>query len=84
MTSFEEEYNKRLRRVAGIDDDSLRVEVTSGVGEGYWEGGCETCEYYNEGDPFVRVTVFEDYSIVSTKEYYDMGQLIREMDKIEL
>ena len=86
MTSFEEEYNKRLRRVAGVTDDTYSVEVNMEVTEGGWTGGCETCEWYEEGKAFVVVRVYsvEAYSTIASVEFDDMGELIRALDAVEL
>jgi len=87
MTNFNEEYEKRLRRVAGVTDDGLSVEIVLDVSEGYWDGYCETCEYWNEGKPFARVRVFdpeERYTEVAKIDFEDMGELIRALDAVEL
>lgn len=98
MAGFEEEYNKRLRRVAGIFDDSVRVEIEGDVTEGYWEGYCETCQYYNEGTPFIKIVkVIEEEIEYGWREgsftsetkhevarFDDMGELIRKLDEIDL
>lgn len=87
MTNFQEEYDKRLRRVAGVTDDSLKVETELDKTEGYWEGYCDTCQYYNEGTTFVRIRVYEEddhYTAVATKDFNDMGELIRALDAVEL
>lgn len=97
MAGFEEEYNKRLRRVAGIFDDSVRVEIEGDVTEGYWEGYCETCQYYQEGTPFIKIVrvIEEPYTnylgeedVLERREeiarFDDMGELIRKLDEIDL
>ena len=87
MSNFEEEYNKRLRRVAGITDDSVTVQVESGQEEGRWSGGCETCAFYMEGEPFVRIVELnsERYPFRAEKaSFSDMGELIRALDEVEL
>jgi hypothetical protein len=97
MGNFQEDYNKRLRRVAGIFDDTVEVRVEGDVTEGYWEGYCETCQYYNEGTPYIKIVkVVEeirqdyrgnDYSSERTYEvarFDDMGELIRRLDAVDL
>jgi hypothetical protein len=63
MATWEQEYERRLRRVAGVTDDSLavRVEVEA---EREWSGGCETCGWYTETS-FVNVYVGAGYNVVT-------------------
>lgn len=85
--SFSEDFDKRLRRICGITNDELFVTHFAGVGEGSWEGYCESCSYYEPGKAFVKIEVREDDRwgrLVSSVEYEDMGELIRAMDTIEL
>lgn len=82
MSSFEEDYNKRLRRVAGLEDDTIEVRAASDSEDGYWEGYCETCQYWNEGKTFVKIQRMDTYEVLSTFE--DMGDLIRALDAVEL
>lgn len=86
MSNFEEEYKKRLRRVVGIFDDTVEIEVRSGTEDGYWDGFCETCEYWNEGEPFVKIyaRTSEDSYLTEKASFRDMGELIRALDEIEL
>lgn len=86
MSNFEEEYKKRLRRVAGITDDSVDIVVESGTTEGGWSGGCETCDYFMEGEPFVKIVAkSESWPFRSEKvTFEDMGELIRALDAVEL
>ena len=85
--SFSEDFDKRLRRICGITNDELFVTHFAGVGPGHWEGYCESCSYYEEGKPFVKIEVREGGErgrLIYTKEYSGMGELIRDMDAIEL
>ena len=98
MEAWEEEYHQRLRRVSGIEDDSIPVSVEVGQTEGYWTGGCETCSYFMEGEPFIKIiadfpsTYYSYYegrevdtiSQEVVKEYSDMGELIRDLAAVEL
>ena len=78
MGSFKEDYDKRLRRVCGVTDDTLRVEETSRTVYG---GYCETCAYEEE---LIEINVWDGRTKVATKDFYDMGELIRAMDKVTL
>jgi len=86
MSNFEEEYYKRIRRVAGIYDDTTLVELESGEDDGYWSGGCETCNFYIEGEPFVKIIeIHTDYPYRTERaSFSDMGELIRALDAVEL
>lgn len=86
MANFEEEYKRRLRRVAGIYDDSVDVVVESGQEEGRWSGGCETCEFFMEGEAFVRIIELNPNRYPFRAErvsFSDMGELIRALDNVE-
>lgn len=83
MSDFQEEYYQRLRRVGGIYDDSVAVKVESGQEDGSWSGGCETCNFYMEGAPYVKIfAVYPYYKELASFE--DMGELIRALDNVEL
>lgn len=86
MRNFEDEYKKRLRRVAGITDDTVEIVVESGTEEGIWSGGCETCAFYTEGGPFVKiVAIYPKYPFRAERvSYEDMGELIRALDAVDL
>lgn len=86
MAGFEEDYKRRLRRVGGIYDDSVRVWVESGENDGYWSAGCETCAFYIDGEPYVKI--FADISIswedkMEIASFEDMGDLIRALDAVD-
>lgn len=86
MAGFEEEYQRRLRRVGGVFDDSLKVWIESGEDKGYWSGGCETCEYYIDGAPFVKIYVETKINWEPKREiasFEDMGELIRALDEVD-
>ena len=86
MSNFETEYYQRLRRVAGITDDSVQIELESGQNDGYWAGGCETCNFYIEGEPYVKIVrIYDGYPYSEDlKSFGDMGELIRALDAVEL
>lgn len=78
MGSFKEDYDKRLRRICGVTDDTLKVVEDS---ETVYGGYCETCAY--EEDVIV-VKVYKDGTVIKREQFYDMGELIRAMDDITL
>jgi hypothetical protein len=79
MGTFKEDYDKRLRRVCGVSDDSLKVVEDS---ETVYGGYCETCWYEDE---FVTVTVYaEDGSELAKESFYYMEDLIAALDQVEL
>lgn len=78
MGSFKEDYDKRLRRICGVTDDTLKVVEDS---ETVYGGYCETCRY--EEDVIV-VKVYKDGTVIKQEQFYDMGELIRAMDDITL
>lgn len=86
MVNFEEEYYKRIRRVAGIYDDTAVVVLESGTDDGYWSGGCETCNFYIDGEPYVKIIQkFDGYPYRTERaSFSDMGELIRALDEVEL
>ena len=79
MGTFKEEYDKRLRRLCGVTDDTLNVVEDS---ETVYGGYCETCWYEEE---VVTVTVYDaDHKQVAKQQFYDASDLIRALDEVEL
>ena len=85
MSRFEDEYYRRIRRVAGIYDDTATVELESGEDDGYWSGGCETCNFHVEGAPFVKIVQkLDEYPYrIERASFSDMGELIRALDEVD-
>lgn len=84
--NWEKEYEQRLRRVVGVEDDSRAVWVDTDFEEGYG-GGCDTCDYGSDPGRVVITVCVRDGSSpygYARKEYSDMGQLLREMGEVEL
>ena len=82
--NFKAEYERRLRRVCGVTDDTLNVTEDS---ETRYGGGCNTCAYEYT---VIVVTVFsgdKDYSTakttVATMEFSGMGKLMRALTEIK-
>jgi hypothetical protein len=88
--SFQEDFNKRLRRLNGVTDDTTIVSTYEDTGVSY-EGYCETCSYTVGTYEFV-VTIYERDEdrygsmgkVVARSTYGDMGELIRDLDSVEL
>jgi hypothetical protein len=78
MGSFKEEYDKRLRRICNVTDDTLRVTEDSKT---VYEGYCETCRYSEE---VIEINVWNGNTVVTSRQFYDMGELIRAMDRVTL
>lgn len=79
MGTFQEDMDKRLRRLCGVTDDSLKVTQDSKTISG---GYCETCWYEDE---VIEVAVFDDQGKeVASTQYYDLGDLMRALDEVEL
>lgn len=68
MNAWEKEYERRLRRVAGVTDDTVNVYVESRA----WPigGGCETCGFEAE----VEIAVWAGNA---HKDFDDIGALMR-------
>jgi hypothetical protein len=87
--SFKEEYDKRLRRVCGITDDTLRVTEDSEIKYG---GNCVTCPY--EYSVLVVVvwkagvnenaTGWSEKLVEATREFNRMSDLLNAMNEVEL
>lgn len=84
--SFKEDYDRLLRRVCGVTDDTLKVTEDSDIRYG---GGCETCAYEYQ---VVIVTVWKKGSsgtgwkkdtIEAEKEFDSWSTLINALDKID-
>lgn len=79
MGTFQEDMDKRLRRLCNVTDDSLRVTQDSKT---IYGGYCESCWYEDE---VIEVVVYnEDGSELASTQYYDLGDLMRELDEVEL
>lgn len=78
MGSFSEEYDQRLRRVCGITDDTLSVNEDSKTVYG---GYCETCAYEEQ---VIEITVLDGRTKVASRQFYDMGELVRAMDEVTI
>lgn len=78
--SFQEEYEKRLRRVCGVTDDSLDVYCSANAWTEY--SGCDTCGGGTNFD--ITVSVFESRKIIASTTFTDLGDLIRALDAVEL
>lgn len=80
--SFQDEFEKRLRRVCGVTDDSrtvtYRVETWSGF------GGCETCGD-NGAKSEIEVRVYaSETERTASRDFDDLGDLMRALDAVEL
>lgn len=72
MNAWQKEYERRLRRVAGVTDDSVEAYVDA---RAWVTGGCETC-----GDNLgVDITVWVGRSY---REFDDMGDLMRALAEV--
>lgn len=81
--SFQKEFEQRLRRVCGVEDDSCEVTFSEAFNAPSFEG-CDTCGYgADEGRAYIEVTVKVPHRRVY-REFSDMGELLRLMDKVDL
>lgn len=77
--NFKEEYEARLRRLAGVTDDSRSVEVTI---DGETGGGCDTCGY---GGSEVSIEIWVSGGGYRTYEGSGaFGDLMRDLQEVEL
>jgi hypothetical protein len=77
--NFKEEYEARLRRLAGVTDDSLPVEVVDDIRYG---GYCETCSY-EETVFFVRVSKgYNEHA--RSEDFTGMSDIISALSEVEL
>jgi hypothetical protein len=85
--SFSEEFDKRLRRVCGVEDDTRSVSYEVEFDKAYFTG-CDTCGYGGDDDrTYVTVTVMgEDNSWrgQTSREFPDLGSLMRAVDDVTL
>lgn len=82
MNSWQTEYERRLRRVAGVTDDSLTVRVET-ENEKTWYGGCDTCGGYTISTwvkIYVGNTWTESWSASGEGAF---GDLIRALAEVE-
>lgn len=81
--SFQDEMDKRLRRLAGITDDEVRVVIREDVNVSS-SGGCDTCDYGREAEYSVEVTFYKGNQYLKYLSFYDLGALIRDLDSVNL
>lgn len=77
--NFKEEYEARLRRLAGVTDDSLEVVVEDDT---RYYGGCETCSW-DETVFFVKVLKGRNEHARS-EDYTGMGDIINAISEVDL
>lgn len=85
MTAWQEEYNRRLRRVLDVTDDTLEVTVTP-ISERGFNTGCDTCGWGADTTSVdIRVTVFtkDKRGTYAISRSFELGELMREMDEVE-
>ena len=78
MSTWKDEYDRRCRRLLGVEDDILAVYVDTDWGG----GGCETCGYGGEGSVTIRVET-ETGRFIS-RDFDDVGDMIRALDEVSL
>lgn len=72
MSTWQDEYERRLRRVVGVTDDSVAVSVDTEI---EYMGGCETCAW--------EQTVIVVTAGRNTRQFTDLGDLMREVDGVD-
>jgi hypothetical protein len=86
--SFSEEFDKRLRRVCDVTDDNRVVRYEVEFEKAYFTG-CDTCGYGGDDDrTYVTVHVEgpegSQWRDRVSREFPDMGSLMRALDAVEL
>lgn len=83
--SFQKEFEQRLRRVIGLEDDSVDVIYKLDESEPGWSG-CDTCGYGgDEARSWVEVWAYDSKTKQGySKEFGDLGEMMRAMDAVEL
>lgn len=80
--TFKEEYEARLRRLAGVTDDSLPVSVEQDT---VYYGGCETCSW-EETVFYVKVRrndwTWNEHA--RSENYTGMADIINAISEVEL
>lgn len=93
MSKFQEEFDKRLRRVCGITDDTKRVRYDE-----YLDGGYQTCyncdpgSYgsFDYGPSYkIEVSVFYEkgtYQVITVAQrtFDGMADLMRALDEVKV
>lgn len=80
MSRWNDEYERRLRRVIGVTDDSVEVSVDTEFDRS-WSGGCDTCGWYDET---VTITVSAGHGRDrKSRTFSELGELIRALDEVE-
>lgn len=91
MSNFQEEMNKRLRRVCGITDDSLRVTFHEHLEDSYWSGDPDDTNhgatYYIEVIVWTHNDTshprrFKDREV--TTRFLGLSDLMVALEKVEL
>lgn len=75
--AWKDEYERRLRRVAGVTDDTVDVYVDEDIVSGRDAGGCDTCGW---GSDESSITV---YAGDATKVFYGTSCFSELMSALE-
>lgn len=76
--NWKKDFERRLRRVVGVTDDTVDVYYTVEKENGYG-GGCDTCGYgADDGRAYVSVSAGGSHY----REFEDLGALMRELDEV--
>jgi hypothetical protein len=84
MASFQEEFDKRLRRVCGVTDDSLRVSYWEYVHDSGWSGHPYDTNHGASYEIEVSVEVDRKTHNIIHKKFTSLGELMSKMDEVEL
>lgn len=80
--SFKEEMDKRLRRVCGITDDSLKVYTYDRIIDSNWSGDPDDTDFGASHE--ISVVIYQDDIRIAGKDFEGIAELIRALDKVEL
>lgn len=83
MSNFQEEFNKRLRRVCGVTDDSRLVTYETRTELNTVE---HTMGQYTTANSSITVYVWLDdgYHIEAFHEFNDLGELMRAIEEVDI
>jgi len=84
MANFQEEFDKRLRRVCGVTDDSLRVSYWEHVMDSGWSGDPYDTNHGASYEIEVYVDIDRKTNNIIRKKFTSLGELMQKLDEIVL
>lgn len=83
MRSFQEDMDKRMRRICGISDDSLKVAFYEHLSDSNWSGYADDTDFGASYE--IEIVVFEDgIKRLGSVTFTGLYSFIHALEQVEL